>query len=127
MSAVRVAVCDDEVDVLHSTQMVLQINGFEVTPISDARALLETLRRVKPQLLLQDVYMPGLKLQEAIGAIRADPALLGLKILVFTASAEGAEICRKYHADGYLRKPFDAARIRQTLEGFLKPAVSAGR
>lgn len=111
----KVVVADDEPDVLESTAMVLQMNGFEVVPVGSASKILATILQVRPDVLLQDVFMPGLELAAHIAEIRARPELRGLRILIFTASTEAEDITRRLGADGYIRKPFEAARIRQIL------------
>lgn len=122
----RIVVADDEADVLESTTMVLQMNGYDVVPVGSAEKILDVLKQVRPDALLQDVYMPGLNIEGHLAAIRAQPELARVRILIFTASTEAEDITHRLHADGYVRKPFEAARIKQLLSKLI-PATGAVR
>ncbi len=116
-----ILIADDEADVLESTRMVLSMEGFSVTTVQDARRILATLRNVRPDILLQDINMPGLDAAKLIPDIRADSRLKDVRIVVFTASTDSEAICQSLKADGYLQKPFDASRIKETLGRFIRP------
>lgn len=112
----RILVADDEPDVRESTQMLLEVLGYEVSSVADAAEILTEALRTQPDILLQDVFMPGLDLDRLAAAVRAEPALSKMRIVVFTASVEADEIRERIHADGVLRKPFDADRVRSILD-----------
>jgi CheY-like chemotaxis protein len=121
---IRIVVADDEEDILDSTQEVLVLAGFEVTTVSEAPLILPAVRRVRPDILLQDVNMPSLDLDRLVREVRADPSLRGVHVLLFTASDLIQEATQRLHADGYVQKPFNSDRIKQTLERFLaKPPL----
>ena len=123
---IRIVLADDEPDVLESTVMVLETYGYEVTGVPRAADIIPTLLKVKPDILMQDVFMPGLELERHIQDIRSKPELRSVRLLIFTASVEGEEIARQVGADGVVRKPFDAGRIQETLERAMH-APAAGR
>lgn len=116
-----IVVADDELDILESTELVLSMEGFKVTIVQDAREILPTLRRVKPDIFLQDINMPGSDPAANIKAIRADPKLKGVRVLVFTASVDSEGICEQLKADGFIQKPFDARRIKEDINKVLRP------
>jgi CheY-like chemotaxis protein len=123
---IRIVVADDDADILDSTQEVLALAGFEVTTVGQAPRILGEVHRALPDILLQDVNMPGLDLEALMRDLRAAPDLRGVHILLFTASESIQETARRLGADGYIQKPFNSDRIKQTLERFLtKPALGA--
>jgi CheY-like chemotaxis protein len=111
----RILVVDDEVSILRSTQLLLMDMGFEVVTCAEQSQVLETLRKERPDLLLQDVRMPGLDLDRLVRAIRADPALGKLPILLFSASMDLDEIQERVGASGILEKPFKPMEIVQAI------------
>ena len=123
----KIVLADDEPDVVDSMSMLLRMEGFDFTGVSDPSKILDTVLRVRPDILLQDVYMPNLDLGRLIASVRARPELRGTRILIFTASTEAEEITQRVGADGYVRKPFEAARIKETLRRFLPPEAARGR
>ncbi|MFA5944098.1 MAG: response regulator [Candidatus Thermoplasmatota archaeon] len=115
-----ILVADDEADILESMQLVLTMEGFTVTTVLDAKRILPTLRKVRPDVLLQDINMPGLDPAKLIPEIRAEPSLKKMRVLVFTASVDSESICERLGADGYIQKPFDASRIKGAINRFLR-------
>ncbi len=115
-----ILVADDEADILESMQLVLELEGFTPTMVQEGRRILPTLRKVKPDILLQDINMPGLEVAKLIPEIRADPGLKGVRVILFTASVDSESMCERLGADGYLQKPFDASRIREAIDKFMR-------
>ena len=62
-----------------------------------------------PDLVLLDLNLPGLNGQEVLKAIKSDPTLLRLPVLVLTSSANPSDVQAAYgsHANAYLVKPQD--------------------
>lgn len=112
----KILVVDDEASILRSTQLLLMDMGFEVVTCADQAQVLESIRRERPDLLLQDVRMPGLDLERLVGAIRADPAIAKLPILLFSASMDLDEIQERVGAAGILEKPFKPVEIVQAIQ-----------
>lgn len=113
----KILVVDDEASILRSTQLLLLDMGFEVVTCGDQSQILETLKRERPDLLLQDVRMPGLDLDRMVASIRAEPALRDLPILLFSASMDLDEIQHRVGAVGILEKPFKPTEIVEAIRG----------
>lgn len=112
----RVMVVDDEAALLDSTVALLTELGFEAYSASDARGLVGTLRRVRPDVLMQDVRMPGLDIAALVREIRADAVVADIPILLFSAGMDLEELRAKLGVDGVLEKPFHPAELRAVLE-----------
>ncbi len=67
----------------------------------------ETGRR--PQLIVLDLDLPDMSGLDILAALKADPGLRRIPVVVMTGSAAETDIVRSYdlHASGYLTKPFD--------------------
>ena len=122
----KILVVDDEASILRSTQLLLLDMGFEVVTCGDQSMILDTLRKEKPDLLLQDVRMPGLDLDRLVAGIRAEPALEHLPILLFSASMDLDEIQQRVGAVGILEKPFKPMEIIDAIRGAVAAAPIGG-
>jgi CheY-like chemotaxis protein len=86
------------------------------TPLRRARsgdACLDLLRGrdavepLRPCMVLLDLNTPGMDGREALVAIRADPALRNLPVVVLSTSAQDPDVAHCYHhgANAFHRKP----------------------
>jgi len=107
---------DDERPILAATRDLLQDYGYEVEVHSDAAGIPERLRDVRPDVLLQDVRMPGLDVRELLGILRADPALRDTRVVLFSASLEAQELGQELSVP-VLRKPFKPQALLAALRG----------
>ena len=96
--------------------------AFEVQAVSDGEAALEAARAHPPDLILSDVMMPKLDGFGLLRALRADPRLREIPIILLSARAgeesriEGMEA----GADDYLVKPFSARELVARVETHIK-------
>lgn len=112
----KILVVDDEVSILRSTQLLLLDMGFEVATCSDQSKILDAVREERPDLLLQDVRMPGLDLDRLVNTLRSEPEFRSLPILLFSASMDLDEIQERVGASGVLEKPFKPMEIVQAIQ-----------
>ncbi|MBQ7252157.1 MAG: response regulator, partial [Kiritimatiellae bacterium] len=105
--------------------MVLQahlkhIGRFDIALAADGRVALDILqaRDAKPfDLVLTDMWMPGLDGLELFRAIRADRALAGVRVVIVTADVELQGKAERMGFDGILLKPVTAAQLAQVIAG----------
>ena len=101
-----VLVVDDTAVVRELERSILEEAGYRVRTAGDGREALAALGQERPDLVVTDVDMPGLDGLELTRAVRADPTLAGLPVLVVTSKA--AEVDRRRAmdagADAYLVK-----------------------
>jgi signal transduction histidine kinase/FixJ family two-component response regulator len=117
----RILLADDSADMREYIRRLLAAQGYTVEAVADGEAALAAARRKAPALILSDVMMPGLDGFALLGALRADPALRELPVMLLSARA--GEEARVEGLDGgaddYVSKPFSArellARVRANL------------
>jgi signal transduction histidine kinase/DNA-binding response OmpR family regulator len=117
----RVLLADDNAD-MRDYVMRLLGTQYDVRVVEDGAAALQVIREQRPDVVLSDVMMPRLDGFGLLAAMRADPHLRDLPVILLSARAgeeahvEGLDA----GADDYLVKPFAArellARVRSNLE-----------
>jgi PAS domain S-box-containing protein len=111
--AERIVIADDNADLRAYIVRLLSDGGYEVISVADGEAALAEIRRRRPDLLISDVMMPKLDGFGLLRAVRADPVLGDLPIIMLSARAgeeatvEGLEA----GSDDYLTKPFSAREL----------------
>ncbi|SFB57096.1 GAF sensor hybrid histidine kinase [Rhizobium sp. NFR07] len=116
----RIVLADDNADMREYVSRLLSPE-YDVETVSDGLAALEAIRSRRPDLVLSDVMMPRLDGFGLIQAIRQDPGLAELPVIILSARAgeEASVEGLNAGAEDYLVKPFSAreltARVAATL------------
>jgi len=111
-SAGRIVVADDNADMREYVTRVLA-DRWTVEAVGNGVEALAAIEREPPDLVLSDVMMPNLGGFALLRALRGDPALAAIPVVLLSARAgedarvEGLEA----GADDYLVKPFSAREL----------------
>jgi DNA-binding response OmpR family regulator len=119
MTEAMILVVEDEQSIASLVTLYLTNEGFRVSQIADGAQALDAVERVKPDLVILDVMLPGMDGIEICRRLRA--AGDGLPIVMLTA--RDAEVDRilglELGADDYITKPFSprelVARVKAVL------------
>lgn len=116
-----VLVVDDHADNRDLLVARLESKGWATAQAADGPAALEAVARLRPDLLLLDVAMPGMDVLEVTRRLEADPALPFTPVLLVTAPTATADVVAGLEAgsDDYLTEPIEqqalVARVRAML------------
>lgn len=113
----RVLVVDDDPTIRQILSTLLTLEGFDVATAPDGRAALAQVLETAPDLVISDVRMPHLNGYELLEAMRANPALDGVRMILLAGFADtepGAAHARTL-ADACLAKPFTREHLLDTL------------
>ncbi len=109
----RILVADDEPDLLTLLGTTLENAGFSVETAPDGRAALAAIRAKPPDIAVLDLTMPHMTGFEVCKAVRNDPILEHLPIIILSAVAGGATKVEGLNlgADDFISKPVDMAEL----------------
>jgi DNA-binding response OmpR family regulator len=112
-----VVIDDDKVTVAILTRS-LSSAGFEVISAADGAAGLECISREKPDLVVTDLLLPRVDGLAVCAKIKADPELVGVKLVIITALKNFAfqHEARNSGADVVLEKPVSWETLKKTLD-----------
>ena len=131
--SLRILVVDDERDILETLDYSLALRGFEVTTAADGLEALEVAKRVKPDVMLLDVMLPGCNGYEVSRMLKewmeSDPQAEAFPILLLTARKVGTTDREKFistwsRADATLYKPFELDEVVSTIHDLTSQAAS---
>jgi two-component system chemotaxis response regulator CheY len=112
-------VVDDFSTMRRIVKNVLQDLGFnDVTEADDGKTALPLLQEGHFDFLITDWNMPGMPGIELLKAVRSDPKLAKLPVLMLTAEAKREQIVQAAQAgvNGYIIKPFTPATLKEKLD-----------
>ena len=116
-------VADDNADMRDYLSHLLH-NEYRVHAVSDGLKAIEATRELRPALLLTDVMMPGLDGFGVLRAVRSDPSLSSIPVILLSARAgeESRVEGLQAGADDYLVKPFTARELMARVATHVKMA-----
>jgi CheY-like chemotaxis protein len=112
----RVLVADDEPMTAELLAYMLDHKGFEVERAYDGREALERIRLTRPDAVMLDVMMPSLYGYEVAKALRADPELRHVPVVLFSSVDEEDVDWQEAGADFFLQKPLDICALPDLLQ-----------
>ncbi len=112
----KVLLAEDDETMLTLLTTLLSIEGFEVASLlSNETDVLAAIRRERPDIVLLDVHLAQQNGLDVIQAIRRDPELANLRV-VMTSGMNIADACIQKGANDFLLKPY----MPDDLIGMLK-------
>ncbi len=105
-----ILIVDDELDIVEAVKSILEEERYRVLTCGNGREALQCLRQSKPDLAILDIMMPVMNGYETIKAIRQQPQLEGLPILIMSA-IHPSVVTREYSWAGFLKKPFSLREL----------------
>jgi CheY-like chemotaxis protein len=94
MSVVALVV-DDSMLIRHTVCRFLEERGFAVESATNGLEALEALKRVRPDIIITDIQMPKMNGSELITAVKKQPALAGIPIVIVAGRQSGFEQTEK--------------------------------
>ena len=119
----KVVICiEDEPEMIDLVQLILGRKGFDLVGAVGGREGLETVRRLKPDLVLLDLMMPDMDGWEVYQQMKADDELKNIPVIVVTAKAQSIDKVLGLHiakVDDYVTKPFGPQELLQSVNKVL--------
>jgi two-component system, OmpR family, phosphate regulon response regulator PhoB len=120
----RVLIVEDEDNIALALDYLMMREGYDHDRIANGSDAMPRIRATHPDLVLLDVMLPEVSGYEICQALRLDPDLASVKILMMTARGSAIEQRKgmALGADGFISKPFALAELRAEMRRLLGPA-----
>lgn len=121
-SNLKFLVVDDFSTMRRIVKNFLNDLGYDnVAEADDGNTALPILKAGGIDFLVTDWNMPGMPGLELLKAVRSDPALAKMPVLLVTAEAKREQIIEAAQAgvNGYVVKPFTAQTLKEKIEKIL--------
>ena len=128
----QILVVEDDPDIAQLIGHYLEKAGHQVDVLSSGKAVMPSVRKNPPDLVVLDLMLPELDGLMICQAMRTDPQTAAIPIIMVTARGEEADRITglELGADDYVTKPFSpkelAARVTALLRRAARPATAGG-
>lgn len=131
MAKKKVLVVDDELDMRIFITTLLETSGFKPLSAEDGVQGLETARRDKPSLIILDIMMPRESGITMYRALKNDPALQDIPVIMLSALAKktflhSQSVLDAYKGEkipepaAYIEKPPEPDELLEVIQNTLK-------
>lgn len=117
-----ILIIEDDPSYASMMEVILQMEGFDVSTTSDGQSALAMLRNKRPDLILCDIMMPEMDGHSVLERLKGDHTLADIPFIFVTALGGRADVRRGMSAgaDDYLPKPFSADELLAAVTGRIR-------
>ena len=127
MSA-KILIIEDNEQNLYLATFLLQKNGHEIVQARSGPEGIELAARVRPDLIMLDIQLPGMDGYDVARELRRNPDLIDVPIVAVTSYAMVGDRERILAAgcNAYIEKPINPETFRSEIETALKIRRAGG-
>jgi len=112
----RILIVDDEKNIVSSLEGILSDEGYDVTSVEDGLDALEIVQANPPNLVLLDIWIPGMDGIEVLRTIKAYNPETDVLIMSGHASIDTAVKATKLGASDFIEKPFSLDKLIKSVK-----------
>lgn len=116
--AIMILVAERDPITAELEQYFLRNEGYDVVVVLDGTKALEEAKRVRPDLIIVDVILPGMSGLKVCQALKADPDTASIPVLVFSV-LDVRERALAAGADAFLLKPLEQPALIDLVKNML--------
>lgn len=122
MEAKKILLIEDELDILKTSRIFLESEGFKVITATDGMEGLDKTRSENPDLIIMDIMLPKLDGYQACRILKFDDKYKYIPIIMFSARAQESDkqMGKEVGADAYITKPFEPKVLIDKIKELLK-------
>jgi signal transduction histidine kinase len=104
----EILIVEDSPTQAERLRRLIQSSGYHARVAGNGKLALAAIRERKPHLVLSDIVMPEMDGYELCRAVKADPALRDIPVILVTSLTDPKDIIRGIEcgADNFIRKPY---------------------
>lgn len=122
----RILVIDDDPAIVRSLELLLRAKGYIVATAGDGPGGLKAFHAFAPQIVISDVFVPGIEGLEVIRQINQQNQDVMIVAMSGCVAIEGYDLLEHARAAGAtvcISKPFEIKELFDALRLFPKPAL----
>jgi CheY-like chemotaxis protein len=114
----KLLLADDSITIQKVIGITFANEDYQLAIVDNGNDALEKAREFHPDLVLADVFMPGKNGYELCAAVKQDPTLKSVPVLLLSGTFEpfDEEKARDAGADGWIAKPFESQALIDRVE-----------
>jgi DNA-binding response OmpR family regulator len=112
----KILVADDDPSIVDSLTMILEEEGYNVQTALKNHDTLSTVKDLKPDLVLLDIWIDNEDGREICQSLKRDILTNKIPIVVISASQGAAQMAIDAGADDFIAKPFEIDELISKIQ-----------
>ena len=102
-----ILILDDDVEILSVCKIILEKQAYHVEVRTHCDNIIKDISELKPIMVLMDFWIPHMGGESATKLMKKNKGTRDIPVILFSASSDIEEVCKRTNANGFLRKPFE--------------------
>jgi PAS domain S-box-containing protein len=119
-----ILVIEDNASAREALGKFLTLKGFHAEAAASGEEGLRLARELHPLAITLDLIMPGMDGWAVLSALKADPELAGIPVILFTGMADDRSKAFRLGASDFVTKPVDPDRLAAVLKRYAGGSVA---
>jgi CheY-like chemotaxis protein len=117
-----ILIVDDQIDNIQVLGIALEMQGYSITYALSGKETLQRLQAIQPDLILLDLFMPGMDGLQVCEQIKTHPQYQDIPILFLSASHDEDHLINAFEkgAADYVTKPFRTMELLARVQTHIK-------
>lgn len=125
----QILLADDSITIQKVIALTFAGEDYKITAVDNGSDAIAKAMEIRPDIILADVVMPQKNGYEVCEAIKNDPQLKTIPVLLLAGTFEpfDEDLAKKAAADGFIIKPFESQALIQKVKELIsaRPAMPA--
>jgi two-component system, OmpR family, response regulator len=122
----KVLVVEDDDAIRTMLVTVLELADYDVRGAMDGAEALETLAKWRPDVIVLDLFMPGMDGRQFLVRRSALDDLAAIPVIVVTATTASLPSAERLGVRAVLQKPHDVEQLRGLIAQVMHPSAGTG-
>jgi DNA-binding response OmpR family regulator len=115
----KILVVDDNLSMLQAIKLSLELQSYQVHTLNNGGKVLDTIKKISPDIILLDVYLAGYNGIDICVEIKSKPHLKDIPVIMISAHSNLNVMMQNCKAEAFVAKPFDLPHLLTVIEGQL--------
>ncbi|MFQ6605055.1 MAG: response regulator transcription factor [Fidelibacterota bacterium] len=117
----KILIVDDEEFFIQPIKILLERNGFEIHTANDGMHGLQQARKLRPDLIMLDLMLPGLDGYQVCRLLKYDEKFKNIPVVIVSAkdTDHDKQLGIKSGADSYITKPVNPSHLISEFSNLL--------
>lgn len=114
----KILIADDDEGIVDAVTMILEVMGYEVESTYNGGEVISAVEK-HPDLILLDIWMSGYDGRDICKALKSNPELRDIPVLMISASRGIRQSALDSGANDFMEKPFDMDVLLERVDRLL--------